>query len=133
MKKDWSKWISVITCILLVICLVQIADLKQQVQNLSNDLTHRMSNVENSVQSISGEVYRQLEKEASLLADSAWSYGDVDLDTCTVEFQCSVSPKEYQPDVTKAVLLTGTGEYPMSLDCAIASRWRAKLWMQKVK
>lgn len=116
MKKDWSKWISAITCILLVICLVQIADLKQQMQNLSNNLTHRMSDVENSVQNISSKIYRQLEKEASLLADSAWSYGDVDLDTYTVEFQCSVSPKEYQPEVTKAVLLTGTGEYPMSLE-----------------
>ena len=116
MKRDWSKIAAVVSCILLLICLVQISDLKQQVNHMRNDISNRISNVENSVQNISSEVYRQLEKEASLLADSQWEYGDVNMEDHTVMLRCSVCPKEYQPEVTKAVLLCGSEEYLMTLE-----------------
>ena len=95
---------------------MQIADLKHQVNQLQCNLSNRVSEVQSSVQNISSEVYRQLEKEASLLADSGWNYGEVNLDDYTVELQCSISPKEYQPEVTEAVLVSEAGEYPMTLE-----------------
>ena len=61
MKKDWSKILAGASCILLVICLVQIGSLKREIQNLQNNLGSRISDVEYSVNNISSTVYQQLE------------------------------------------------------------------------
>lgn len=116
MKKDWSKILAGASCILLVICLVQIGSLKREIQNLQNNLGSRISDVEYSVNNISSSVYQQLEREASLVTNTEWIYGEMDLENYTILLHCTVSPKEYQPGVTEAVLISCQTEYPMILE-----------------
>jgi hypothetical protein len=115
MNKHISTIVAAIACFLFAICLVQIADMKQQIQNLQGNLGNYMTGTQNSINSIYSNIESKLEEQANLLAGSEWAFGEADIDAETVMLQCSVTPKEYQPEGTSAVLFCNGAEYPMTL------------------
>ncbi len=116
MKEKLPAIIAVISCILTVICLVQIADLNAQIKNLSSEVNTNLSNIRSDIVGISNTVADRMEQQSNLIADSLHAYaGDPDMDTLTVPFTYTVTPKEYDPQSTKASLTVGEKSYPMTL------------------
>lgn len=113
MKKNTPTIISAAACVLVVVCLFQISDLKQQISSLQHDVSTQTSNINNNVNSIYSNIDSKLEQQASILAAEAWEYGDADYDAKTVELLCTVTPKEYTEE-TEAVLLIDDTEYAMT-------------------
>lgn len=94
--------VTVLTGLVAIACLVQVFELKGQVQNLQRTLSDQQMQLQESVSSQYGAVKDLLEEEASLLASSHFSYGTVDTQDMTVEFCCTVTPKEFTPGQTTA-------------------------------
>ncbi len=115
MKKNISAIIASVSCVLLIICLYNISSLKKEVDNLKSNLYSRISDIDRSISMISYDVKKELESQASLLSDGQWAYGDIDFENYTVSVNVSVTPKEYTPDKTSAVIVCGKKEYPMTL------------------
>ncbi len=114
MKKNLSSILATAACILVVVCLVQIADLKQQIKNLEGNISSQMSYMSNGVNNIYSNINSRLEEQASLLANNTWEYGDADYNAKTVELLCSVLPKEYTTGTKTSIIIEGT-EHPMTL------------------
>ena len=115
MKKNLSQIVSVLACVLLVVCLFQISSLKNEMENLKNNMGNRLSNIEHSVNNIPVSIGSEIERQNSLLASSDWTFGAAKIDARTVAIQCVVVPKEYNPDTTTAALICNGREYPMRL------------------
>ena len=115
MKNNISTAIAITACLLTVICLLHIYDLRQQILNSENNLRNYLYNVESSIDSIYYNIDTMLFEQATLLADSNWNYGEADIDAKSATIQCSVAPKEYRPDTTTAILICNDTEYPMAL------------------
>ena len=103
----------VIMFIFILICLYQIADLKNQV--LSN-FNYHFSYAQNLVGRSYSDLSNQIEEHFSLLSSKSFSYGDIDADTQSVTIHCVVTPKEYHPAHTAASLIFNDKEYPMELN-----------------
>lgn len=116
MKKGISIIVVGISCVLLVICLFQINHLKEQLQSLESNVSHNISNMESSISSIYSNIDMKLEEQSNLLANSDWTFGDPDIEDGTVKVKCTVSPKEYRPEGTRAILMCNGTEYPMLLE-----------------
>lgn len=115
MKKNFWHIVTLCSLVLLVVCLFQILQLKQEVQNLRHNLSYEISNMESNMVSNTAHIQTMLEKEASILAKSEWSYGKVNQEDYTIEVKCSVTPKEYDPENTQAVITYEGREVPMEL------------------
>lgn len=116
MKKNLSTILSAICCLLLLFSLIQINSLKEEVSSLRNRLTNEMQNVESRIHGISGEVRAALEEEANLLSASGWEYGGIDVKNKSAEVLCSLVPKVYAPETTRAFLLCNGEEIPMAYE-----------------
>ncbi len=116
MKKGFSKFITALTVILLIMCWIQMMDLKQQVQNLNNNLNNSISNMQKNLSSNTSYIRDMLEKEASILAKSEWSYDGFDTQTYMVNVKCSVTPKVFDPEITEAFLIYEDREVPMEYE-----------------
>ncbi len=110
------------TTILLILCLVisaasyvKIAALEDNFNSHRNRTDNYLSNIEQNVSRISGNVRSELEKQASLITASDWKYLDADLEQQQVTVQASVTAKEYHPQRTKATLYCNNTPYPMTL------------------
>lgn len=110
-KKVWAG----IVIILLVLNLLQMVRLRNEMRNIQSNMLNSMAQVQSEVQNIASNVRYELDRENSLISDSSWFYGDMDRDTWEIELLCSVTAKEYNPDITEAVLICGGAEYPMTL------------------
>ena len=108
--------VTVLTGLVAIACLVQVFELKGQVQNLQRTLSDQQMQLQESVSSQYGAVKDLLEEEASLLASSHFSYGTVDTQDMTVEFCCTVTPREFTPGQTTAAVVIGGTQYPMELE-----------------
>ena len=115
MKKHISTIIAAIACVLCAICLAQLVDMKQQIQSLQSNLGTYMTGTQSSINNIYSNIDSKLEEQSNLLASGEWAFGEADIDAGTVILQCSVAPKEYQPEVTSAALFCNGTEYPMTL------------------
>jgi len=116
MRKNWQTIIMVIMCVMLGICMVQIAELREQLISFEHNTYNRLSYVETNVNRIYSGIDEKLEQQARILADSAWSFGEADTADGTVILKCSIAPKEYQPEQTRAVIFCDDVEYPMTLE-----------------
>lgn len=113
MKKNPSLIVSVISCILVVICLIQISGLKSEISSLRSTVNHMSSQTSNDISNIYGTVRDMMEEQTNQLTSSDWAYGEIDIDGRSAEVVCTVVPKVYNPDVTKAALLCNGEEVPM--------------------
>ena len=115
MKKHLPLVASVTACILVVICLFQIYDLKTRLYNYENNLSNWFSNLNNNVNNVYSVIDNRLTEQASILAGGTWEFGEVNIAKKTVDISCRVAPKEYRADSTEAVLILNGKEYPMTL------------------
>lgn len=115
MKNNLPTIISAFSCILVLICILHIGTLNQELQNTEDRLSNQISFIQDSVDNIYSNIDGHLEAQSNILAHSNWSYGEIDTADKTVVLLCSIAPKEYQPDTTKASLFGNGTEYPMTL------------------
>jgi len=113
MKKNPSLFVSVVSCILVVICLMQISGLKSEINSLRSTVNNMSSQTSNDISNIYGTVREMMEEQTNQLTASDWAYGEIDIDARTAEVVCTVVPKIYNPDVTKASLVYDGNEVPM--------------------
>lgn len=116
MKKNWQTILLAVMCVMLGICMAQIADLKEQLHSFENNTYNRLSYVEMNVNRLYSGIDEKLEQQAKILADSEWSYGEADVDAGTVLLKVSISPKEYRPEATEAYVSCNDTEYLMTLE-----------------
>ena len=115
MKKNFSNILIIFMMILLVGCFWQISSLKIELQNVKNNLSHKISNMEVNLMNNVSYIEESQKKEASILAKSEWNYGELNIQDYTVEIICNVTPKEYRPEHTTASIMFGDYEIPMEL------------------
>lgn len=113
MKKHLPSTLAAISCLLVVVCLFQISELKQQVNHLQGNLSNQISSVNSSVSGIYSNVSAILDEQSSLLSAGSWEFGKANMNALTVEVICSVTPKEYTVGTEAAIILDGV-EYPMT-------------------
>jgi len=116
MKKNAPMIVSIICCVLLVISLFQISNLRQEVSSLRSRLSNELDRVNNSVSGIYTEVRSMLEEEANQLSVSEWEYDEIDIKNRTAEVLCTIVPKVHTPGTTQASLVYDGQEAPMTYD-----------------
>lgn len=115
--KEWMKKLFVvILCIMLIVSLVRIQNLKEEMERETGYLNSRIQSLESQISTIYREVDAMLEKEASLLTFSQWEIASVDVENLTASVAIAITPKEYQAGMTEAVLQGGGEEYPMTME-----------------
>ena len=115
MKKYFWNIVTVICLGLLVICFFRIARLKQEVQNLRNNVNNQIVSLETNMRANISHMEGLLEKEASILSNAEWNYGAYNREDISVEVQCEITPKEYHPETTKAWIVFNEQEIPLEL------------------
>ena len=110
MKQRLINIILVINTILLVACMVQIKDLKMELQNMRSNTGYQISNILTNLNNSYSYIEETLAKEASIVSKAEWEFGNIDIKARTVEVKAYVIPKEYQPDVTQAFFLCNDEE-----------------------
>lgn len=115
--KEWMKRVFVVVlCIMLVISLVRIHNLKEKLERETGYLRSQIQSLEGRINGIYNEVDEMLEQEASLLTYSDWNIASIDVKAETATVYVSITPKEYQAGMTEAVLQVGSQEYPMTME-----------------
>lgn len=115
MSKKILKIISIVSCIGLILCLFQISQLNSEVENLRSVINNEYSTLRQNIDSIYSNVDEKLEKQASLLSEKAFEYGEKNDEKQTVRLTYTVVPKEYNPDKTAATLYCNGKAYKMEL------------------
>lgn len=116
MKDRWQKIINILTLLLWVVCFVKIVSLKNDIQNLKNNVNNAESMLQSSIDSISSNVRYEMEQANNLLSDSSWNTGGLDIENKTATIYCYVVPKVYNPDKTVATIIHNGNEVPMALE-----------------
>lgn len=115
MRKYFWNIVTVICLGLLVLCFFRITRLKQEIQNLQNNISNQITSLESSMRANASYMEGLLEKEASILANAQWNYGVYNKEDISLEVQCEITPKEYHPETTKAWIVFHEQEIPMEL------------------
>lgn len=110
MKQHLKNILLFINTILLVVCLFQIAEMKNEIQNLRMDTSNRLGSITSELHNSYSYIEETLEREASIVSKAEWEFGAMDVKNGTIELKAYVIPKEYQLDVTKAFFLCGDEE-----------------------
>ncbi len=115
MKKNFNTIISIITCIALVICILQIKSLESEIDDLKRAMTQRVDNISRDIDSIYYNIDNKLEQQARLITADSWQIVSADIENNSVEVECSVTAKEYIPGVTQAFVFANGQEFELSL------------------
>ena len=105
MRRNLKNILLAINTLLLVICLVQISNLKVELKNMKSNTGSQLSSIQTNINNSYSYIEETLEKEASIVSNTEWEFGKMDIEARTVEVKAYVIPKEYQPDVTQAFFL----------------------------
>ena len=79
MKQRLINIILVINTILLVVCLVQINDLKMELQNMKSNTGYQISNILTNLNNSYSYIEETLAKEASIVSKAEWEFGKMDI------------------------------------------------------
>ena len=112
MKERLKNILLAINTLLLVICLVQISNLKVELKNMKSNTGSQLSSIQTNINNSYSYIEETLEKEASIVSNAEWEFGKMDIEARTVEVKAYVIPKEYQSDVTQAFFICGDEEVP---------------------
>lgn len=96
---------SVAGCILAAACLWKISTMERQLESMKQTMSGQFSSIQGSIGSMYRMVDEKLEEQGSLLAGSEYELGKADYEGKTVLLRYSVTPKEYLPGETEAVLI----------------------------
>lgn len=110
MKERLKNILLVINTILLVVCLVQMSNLKIEISNMKSNMGNQISNILTNVNNSYSYIEDTLAKEASIVSNAEWEFGNMDIEAGTVEVKAYVIPKEYQPGVTQVFFICGDEE-----------------------
>lgn len=114
-KRNSPTIVAAIACGLAAACLIDIHALNNKIQDMERSMGYRLDQITQNVGNIEYNIGVSMKEQANLLALENWEYGDVDLASRTIKLYCELSPKEYSPEKTEAVLLCNNREYPMAL------------------
>lgn len=108
------RWPWVVGSVAIVVLVFTIVGLKNQMQNLQNQvsgLSYSVSNVQTNVgyqiNSLTGQLTEILEKQNSVTADKAYSITAVDPKGEMVTFALSATPRQYQEGMTAEFIAEG--------------------------
>ncbi len=113
MKEKGYKVITAVCCVGMVVNMLQISNLKNEVQRLQNNLNNGIRNVENDISGIYRNVDNMLKKQADILSVSELEILSADTDNLTAVVQYTALPKEYAPGATQAVVNINGSDYAM--------------------
>ena len=105
MKGRLKNVLRIINTILLIVCLVQMSNLKTEISNMRSNMGNQISNIQTNINNSYSYIEETLKKEASIVSNAEWEFGKMDIEARTVEVKAYVIPKEYQPDVTQVFFL----------------------------
>ena len=115
MKKHLSTIITVAALIIAIVAQFRISALQGEIRQLRNDLNSNISMMQSNHSNAISYMEQLMEKEASILTDTQFSLGDLNIADRTFVLSGSVTPKEHQPGVTEAFLTVNGNQYPMEL------------------
>ena len=115
MKKYLCTLVTVAALVVAIIAQFRISALQDEIRRLRNDLNNSLSRMQSDQNSTLSYMQQMMEKEASILTDTQFSLGGLNVADRTFVLTGSVTPKEHQPDVTQAFLTVNGKEYPMTL------------------
>ncbi len=115
MKKHLSTIITVAALIIAIVAQFRISALQGEIRQLRNDLNSNISMMQSNHSNAISYMEQLMEKEASILTDTQFSLGDLNIADRTFVLSGSVIPKEHQPGVTEAFLTVNGNQYPMEL------------------
>ena len=108
-NKNNTKWQKIITCIvigLLVLSVVQIAVLKDEIDNLksvNSRLSSELNQINGNISSIYTNVDKKLKEQASILSGVNYDIGEINDDNETVSVSLKIVPKNLSDDMTISV------------------------------
>ena len=114
MKARLPVLLAALSCVLTLVCLVEIASLKSQLAQVENAVVSNVSHVTSQVGSLSAQIDEAMTRQTSILISSDWSFGQADLAGYTAPLTFTAVPKEQTPGVTTAALVCGGQTYPMT-------------------
>ena len=112
MKERLKNVLLIINTILLIVCLVQMSNLKTEISNMRSNMENQISNMQTNINNSYSYIEETLKKEASIVSNAEWEFGKMGIEARTVEVKAYVIPKEYQPDVTQVFFICGDEEVP---------------------
>ncbi len=115
MKKHIPTIISIVSCLLTLLCVFRISALENRLNSLQNNVNNMQSVLRSEIQNISINVQNSLEEGNNLLSTSSYTLENADLSSGIVDLNCIVTLKEFEPDGTTAVITCNDQDYPMDL------------------
>ena len=115
MKKHFSTIVTVLALIIAVVSQFRISNLKSEMQRMENRLNNSITTMQSNQSNAISYMEQLMEKEASILTNTDFSLGEMDLADKTFVLNGSVTPKEHQPGVTEAFLTVNGKTHPMQL------------------
>lgn len=101
MKKDTIRSIILVALVIaLCFCVVQINELKQNIQRLENNLNYYVNDMRHEFNSVYSNVEQILEEEASIVTDVQAEYGELNPEEKLVGLTVTLIPKELSQDMT---------------------------------
>lgn len=114
MSNKFLKIISVAMCVLLILCFINIIDLKEELTRTRINFNNELSNIRSNMSNVYGEVRNMLEEQVNELSFADWEFGKIDVEAKTAEVMLNVTPKVYSPTSTKVSIMCNDEEYPMT-------------------
>lgn len=105
----------IFTCIFVLICIVQIGSLRKQIDQMERNADQRIADMNMRMSQFLFQAEETMTAQAGLLSESHWNLKDIDTDTKRVNICCVVTPKEYQPERTRAEIICNGKPYEMEL------------------
>lgn len=115
MKKHLSIIVTVLALVIAVVSQFRISNLKSEMRQMENRLNNSISTMQSNQSNAISYMEQLMEKEASILTNTDFSLGEMDLANKTFMLNGSVTPKEHQPGVTEAFLTVNGKTHPMQL------------------
>ena len=115
MKKQLTTIVAVVALVIAVIAQFRISALQDEIRQLRNDLNNNLSMMRSDHSAAISYMEELMAKEASILTDTQFSLGALNIADRTFMLSGSVTPKEHQLGVTEAFLTVNGKAYPMQL------------------
>ena len=115
MKKQLTTIVAVVALVIAVIAQFRISALQDEIRQLRNDLNNNLSMMRSDHSAAISYMEELMAKEASILTDTQFSLGALNIADRTFMLSGSVTPKEHQSGVTEAFLTVNGKAYPMQL------------------
>lgn len=114
MKRYASVIIAASAALIAIISLCEAHRMKIELSGLMMDYNSQLGDISHAIEDVYADIDGKLAAEASLIADSGYSFGKIDPKKRTIRLSYYVVAKEYSEKTSAAVVIGGR-EYPMRL------------------